>query len=240
MHLPDFVVLHLLRHGKTSLGTLGLLKSQFVDGSGSLSFAGLAKDPLAPTPNFCQLGDPNPMTTTLSSLPLPPSIQLKLAAAGFTSVGDFDGLSAAELAEDLVVEPREAQKLLAQVRSSLEVQPRDLKTKSALQLLNEERASTPITTFVKELDNLLGGGVALGQLTGARLCQGAGGGWRVAGGGWRVAGGVRGGVWGARCARRMRAVRCGRCLGWCLLLHRLTRLARPAKPCPGCAHASDG
>ena len=57
------------------------------------------------------------MTTTLSSLPLPPSIQLKLAAAGFTSVGDFDGLSAAELAEDLAVEPREAQKLLAQVRS---------------------------------------------------------------------------------------------------------------------------
>lgn len=105
------------------------------------------------------------MTTTLSSLPLPPSIQLKLAAAGFTSVGDFDGLSAAELAEDLAVEPREAQKLLAQVRSSLEVQPRDLKTKSALQLLNEERASNPITTFVKDLDNLLGGGVALGQLT---------------------------------------------------------------------------
>jgi len=129
------------------------------------------------------------MTTTLSSLPLPPSIQLKLAAAGFTSVGDFDGLSAAELAEDLAVEPREAQKLLAQVRSSLEVQPRDLKTKSALQLLNEERASTPITTFVKELDNLLGGGVALGQLTGARLCQGAGGGWRV---GCAVRCGVRG------------------------------------------------
>ena len=93
------------------------------------------------------------MTTTLSSLPLPPSIQLKLAAAGFTSVGDFDGLSATELAEDLAVEPREAQKLLAQVRSCLEVQPRDLKTKSALQLLNEERASNPITTFVKDLDN---------------------------------------------------------------------------------------
>jgi hypothetical protein len=124
------------------------------------------------------------MTTTLSSLPLPPSIQLKLAAAGFTSVGDFDGLSAAELAEDLAVEPREAQKLLAQVRSSLEVQPRDLKTKSALQLLNEERASNPITTFVKDLDNLLGGGVALGQLTGAWLCQG--GVWRVACGVWRV------------------------------------------------------
>jgi hypothetical protein len=138
------------------------------------------------------------MTTTLSSLPLPPSIQLKLAAAGFTSVGDFDGLSAAELAEDLVVEPREAQKLLAQVRSSLEVQPRDLKTKSALQLLNEERASNPITTFVKELDNLLGGGVALGQLTGARLCQGAGGGWRVAGGGWRVGCAVGCGVRGVR------------------------------------------
>ena len=183
------------------------------------------------------------MTTTLSSLPLPPSIQLKLAAAGFTSVGDFDGLSAAELAEDLAVEPREAQKLLAQVRSSLEVQPRDLKTKSALQLLNEERASNPITTFVKELDNLLGGGVALGQLTGARLCQGAGG-------AWRVAGGVRGGVWDARRvqrvqharrARRVRRVRCGWCLGWCLPpLHRLTRRARPRHAVPGCARASDG
>ena len=185
------------------------------------------------------------MTTTLSSLPLPPSIQLKLAAAGFTSVGDFDGLSAAELAEDLAVEPREAQKLLAQVRSSLEVQPRDLKTKSALQLLNEERASNPITTFVKELDNLLGGGVALGQLTGARLCQG--GGWRVAGGGWGARWGVGCAVWDARrvrCARRVqrvRRVRCGWCLGWCLPpLHRLTRLARPRHAVPGCARASDG
>ena len=71
------------------------------------------------TPNFSSAAGGNlrqVMTTTLSSLPLPPSIQLKLAAAGFTSVGDFDGLSAAELAEDLAVEPREAQKLLAQVR----------------------------------------------------------------------------------------------------------------------------
>ena len=150
------------------------------------------------------------MTTTLSSLPLPPSIQLKLAAAGFTSVGDFDGLSAAELAEDLAVEPREAQKLLAQVRSSLEVQPRDLKTKSALQLLNEERASNPITTFVKDLDNLLGGGVALGQLTGAWLCQGAGCGWQV---GCAVGCGVRD-VRGVRGARRVRCSQCGWCLGW--------------------------
>ena len=72
------------------------------------------------TPNFSSAAGRDlalVMTTTLSSLPLPPSIQLKLAAAGFTSVGDFDGLSAAELAEDLAVEPREAQKLLAQVRS---------------------------------------------------------------------------------------------------------------------------
>ena len=41
MHLSDFIVLHLLRQGKTSLETLGLLKSQFValdrDRSGSLA-----------------------------------------------------------------------------------------------------------------------------------------------------------------------------------------------------------
>ena len=41
VHLSDFIVLHLLRQGKTSLETLGLLKSQFValdrDRSGSLA-----------------------------------------------------------------------------------------------------------------------------------------------------------------------------------------------------------
>ena len=53
MHLSDFVVLHLLRQGKTSLATLRLLKRQFValdrDGSGSLTFAE-ATDPFAFAP----------------------------------------------------------------------------------------------------------------------------------------------------------------------------------------------
>jgi hypothetical protein len=103
---------------------------------------------------------------SLSELPLPPTMQLKLSAAGFEVVADFDGVPPAELATDLGIELREAQKLLAQVRSSLEVGSRDLVTKSALQMLHEERETTYLSTFVKELDELLGGGVALRQLTG--------------------------------------------------------------------------
>ena len=76
---------------------------------------------------------------SLSELPLPPTMQLKLSAAGFEVVADFDGVPPAELATDLGIELREAQKLLAQVRSSLEVGSRDLVTKSALQMLHEER-----------------------------------------------------------------------------------------------------
>ena len=37
---------------------------------------------------------------TLSELPLPPSVQSKLAGAGFATVGDLDGLQPAELAAE--------------------------------------------------------------------------------------------------------------------------------------------
>ena len=101
-----------------------------------------------------------------SELPLPPSVQSKLAGAGFATVGDLDGLQPAELAAELSIEPREAARLLAQVRSCSETQPRDAAvTKTARQLLDEERASVHLSTFVKDLDLLLGGGVALRQLT---------------------------------------------------------------------------
>ena len=44
----------------------------------------------------------------LGLLPLPPSIREKLADAGFTTLGDLDGLSPAELAQELRIEHREA------------------------------------------------------------------------------------------------------------------------------------
>ena len=109
-------------------------------------------------------------SAALSSLPLPPSVQLKLAAAGFSTVSDLDGLPPAELAEELGIDHREAQKLLGQVLRSVAVpSPREVSTKSALQLLQEERDSLRLSTFVKDLDDLLGGGgVGLRQLTGKR------------------------------------------------------------------------
>ena len=110
------------------------------------------------------------------------------------------------------------------------MQPRDLKTKSALQLLNEERASTPITTFVKELDNLLGGGVALGQLTGARHTAQQY--WGLATRQYRAACSTaaqgKGGAWGRRVHQEAAADGTG-----LHVAHAAPPRAAPAAPCPG-------
>ena len=51
----------------------------------------------------------------LTSLPLPPSARAKLAEAGFVFIRDLDGLTPAELAEQLQMSPEAAGQLLAEV-----------------------------------------------------------------------------------------------------------------------------
>ena len=118
--------------------------------------------------------------TPLQSLPLPPSSLVLLSRAEFMTVGDLDGLTAAELAEELSIDvsqppvtPAHAAKLLLMARSggmgesssSSCSGPRALAT-TALALLEEERAPhRRIITFARELDELLGGGVPLRQVT---------------------------------------------------------------------------
>ena len=105
--------------------------------------------------------------TLLSSLPLPPTSLRLLANAEFETVGDLDDLTAEELAEELGngMDAEHAAKLLIMARSGGIGTSHFAPSRSALSLLQEERASRRIMTFSRELDDLLGGGVTLKQLT---------------------------------------------------------------------------
>ena len=121
-------------------------------------------------------------STSLRSLPLPPSALEDLRKASFHTVGDLDGLSPSELAEELNVEGAnitadDAQKLMLMARTgglgtssssaagaSSSSAPRAA-AYSALALLEEERHSGRVKTAAREFDELLGGGVPLKQIT---------------------------------------------------------------------------
>ena len=81
-------------------------------------------------------------------------------------MSDLEGVSAVELAEELGIERDQAARLIAEVRcggdSGMPLWP---DARNALQLLEEERSTARIVTWVADLDKLLGGGVQLQQLT---------------------------------------------------------------------------
>ena len=120
-------------------------------------------------------------STRLDSLPLPPSKQALLAQADFFTVGDLDGLSADEFADELGqgTTPAAAAQLLLQARTGglgkeqWYSGPAAPRTK-ALSLLEEDRADHRLVTFSRELDALLDGGVPLRQLTEFAGAPGAG------------------------------------------------------------------
>mmetsp|Transcript_37411 Transcript_37411/g.62981 ORF Transcript_37411/g.62981 Transcript_37411/m.62981 type:complete len:355 (+) Transcript_37411:330-1394(+) len=98
------------------------------------------------------------------SLQLPPTIRQKLQAAGFRTVKDLHEIGPIDLAREASLTHQEALSVLKVVPG------RDLFTavagaKSATELLQEERARISITTMCPELDELLGGGVAPGEIT---------------------------------------------------------------------------
>ncbi len=102
----------------------------------------------------------------LATLPLPPSALARLHAAGFRTASDLDGLTPAELACELDVAEEAAAMLLVEVRTGgLGADAVGAPSRSALELLTEERSAGSLATFVPELDALLGGGVPLRALT---------------------------------------------------------------------------
>ena len=140
---------------------------------------------------------PPPPRLETACLPFAPSLRGALAAAGFRTAADFDGLSAAEVArgrsgEDGGVRGRAPKRQHATIReptrpcplpaanitdadaaaalASLTSRAAPLAASlpgasSAAALLRRERAETRVVTFVADLDRVLGGGVAPGQMT---------------------------------------------------------------------------
>mmetsp|Transcript_18554 Transcript_18554/g.60451 ORF Transcript_18554/g.60451 Transcript_18554/m.60451 type:complete len:337 (+) Transcript_18554:212-1222(+) len=98
------------------------------------------------------------------ALPLPPSLRQRLLSSGFTAVADLRNISPLDLANEAGLEREEALHVLKQVHSPFG-EGRAAVGVSARELLDRERARRSIVSFCASVDDLLGGGVAPGEIT---------------------------------------------------------------------------
>lgn len=97
----------------------------------------------------------------LSSLPLPSSVISKLKDEGFIHVTDVKGLRPTELHAITGINLKDCLAVVRAVRKDTDVQ-----TVNATPLVVQEENNSPhISTFCRGLDNILGGGFAIGSIT---------------------------------------------------------------------------
>ncbi|CAI5520794.1 unnamed protein product [Closterium sp. Naga37s-1] len=104
------------------------------------------------------------------SLPLPPSLRSRLLAAGFLTVADFHTLKPEDLARDASLSLEDARHVLGVAAGSIQTSIIPTAAgiagaRSAWELLEAERGRGRVQTMCAELDAMLGGGVALQELT---------------------------------------------------------------------------
>ncbi|CAI5973069.1 unnamed protein product [Closterium sp. NIES-65] len=104
------------------------------------------------------------------SLPLPPSLRSRLLAAGFLTVADFHTLKPEDLARDASLTLEDAKHVLGVAAGSIQTSIIPTAAgiagaRSAWELLEAERGRGRVQTMCAELDAMLGGGVALQELT---------------------------------------------------------------------------
>ncbi|CAI5490312.1 unnamed protein product, partial [Closterium sp. Naga37s-1] len=104
------------------------------------------------------------------SLPLPPSLRSRLLAAGFLTVADFHTLKPEDLARDASLSLEDAKHVLGVAAGSIQTSIIPTAAgiagaRSAWELLEAERGRGRVQTMCAELDAMLGGGVALQELT---------------------------------------------------------------------------
>ena len=112
----------------------------------------------------------------LTSLALAPSTRSKLQRAGVHSARDLlriSGNSPSTLARECALTLDEASEVMKVVRFGVDGAAL-AGAKSASEMLREEAEKLPIYTFCQELDDLLGGGVAVGEITELCGCPGIG------------------------------------------------------------------
>mmetsp|Transcript_9563 Transcript_9563/g.43549 ORF Transcript_9563/g.43549 Transcript_9563/m.43549 type:complete len:387 (+) Transcript_9563:63-1223(+) len=110
----------------------------------------------------------------LTTVPLAPSVRSKLQQAGFVSVRDVKGTRGPiNLAREAGLTNAEASDVLKTLRFG--IQGTSLAgARSASEILYEENCKLAIFTFSKDLDDLLGGGIAVGEITELCGCPGIG------------------------------------------------------------------
>ena len=110
----------------------------------------------------------------LTSVPLNPGVRSKLQRAGFVSVRDVKKTHGpVELAQEAGLTNEEASEVMKVVRFGVDGAAL-AGAKSASEMLREESVKVPIFSFCQELDDLLGGGVGVGEITELCGCPGIG------------------------------------------------------------------
>eukprot|EP00277_Geminigera_cryophila_P017429 CAMPEP_0179449188 /NCGR_PEP_ID=MMETSP0799-20121207/33171_1 /TAXON_ID=46947 /ORGANISM="Geminigera cryophila, Strain CCMP2564" /LENGTH=359 /DNA_ID=CAMNT_0021242055 /DNA_START=81 /DNA_END=1160 /DNA_ORIENTATION=+ len=101
----------------------------------------------------------------ISAVLLPGELRAKLVKGGFKMTADFSGMSPSELAKETQMSQKDAVEVLRAIRG--DARPAQKGGKSALELLQENKDAGPkhVITFCADMDNMLGGGVAMGEVT---------------------------------------------------------------------------
>lgn len=107
------------------------------------------------------------MHRTVPSLPLAPSVKVKLINAGFQVASDLTDMRPLQLCKEAGISQEEAVEVLQMLRDDGQPHQQRAATESltALDLLHQEQALGSIVTFCSALDNALGGGVPVGKTT---------------------------------------------------------------------------
>jgi hypothetical protein len=96
----------------------------------------------------------------LETFRIPADVLNKLLLSGFKSESDVRELQPSELAQEAGLSLQEAASVLRTVEGSQV----DKHHQTALEMLDEEQNMPAVATFVRELDHMLGSGVALGKV----------------------------------------------------------------------------
>ncbi|XP_043106119.1 DNA repair protein RAD51 homolog 3 [Puntigrus tetrazona] len=107
------------------------------------------------------------MHRTVPSLPLAPSVKVKLINAGFQVASDLIDMRPLQLCKEAGISQEEALDVLKMLREDGQPHQQRAATESltALDLLHQEQAVGSIVTFCSALDDALGGGVPVGKTT---------------------------------------------------------------------------
>ncbi|KAA0704074.1 DNA repair protein RAD51 -like protein 3 [Triplophysa tibetana] len=107
------------------------------------------------------------MQRTVPSLPLAPSVKVRLLHAGFHLATDLTDMCPLQLCKAAAISHEEAVEVLQMLRCDTQPHQEKAATEgiTALDLLHKEEAQGSIVTFSSRLDDVLGGGVPVGKTT---------------------------------------------------------------------------